>query len=286
MVRKFTYGSLEETKVSEHGEILKISHEKFDATVSTFGGQVLSWHPKPYSPIFWCSSNTPLDGSKAIRGGIPICWPWFGDFQGKGNHGFARNHAWLVKHIKFERDVVELVLVLFGTELSDAWPAGFKLVQTLRFSDTFSQEITYTNIGSDIQRFSHALHNYFQVSTPGQTIIPELKEVWFDDKISERQGCPPQELRNLEGPVDRIYHFDNTVTLIDKGLGRAIEISKFNAGQWIVWNPGEDLASTMSDIHPGGEQEFVCVEAGNTNWLEVEPEQSVSFGQQIKVYNL
>ncbi|WP_394175066.1 D-hexose-6-phosphate mutarotase [Thalassotalea litorea] len=286
VVPNSSYGSVKENIVNKQSTVLDITHPGFHAKVSLFGGQVLSWQPQGQQPVLWCSDDSPLDGSKAIRGGIPVCWPWFGDFQGQGNHGFARNNTWLLQDVEYQPDHITLVLSLSGQQLSPVWPGSFTIEQRLRFADTLTQTMTVTNNSQQQFSFTHALHSYFSVSSPSNVRLPEVNLAWFDDKIIEVQGCKPQELKNIEGPVDRVYHLDKTVTLVDKGLKRIIEISKFNSAQWIVWNPGEDLANTMTDIHDGGEQEFVCVEAGNTSWTKVDPGETVTFGQEIKVYNL
>lgn len=283
---KNEYGEVVESKLSSNFSELKLNHELFSARLTLHGGHVLSWQPKGHDEVFWMSKKAQLQQGKAIRGGVPICWPWFGPYNDAGNHGFARNSIWQVKDIVIDESGICVELLLSGQDCSKAWPFSFAITQVLKFSNTFSQQLIIENTGDSAFQFTDALHTYFAVSHPKNVALPDLNNASFDDKIAQHSGCSPANVLACVGPIDKIYHHNSSATLFDKGLKRAIEIKKTNSAQWVLWNPGVEIAASMSDIHQQGEDEFVCLEAANTNWIKVPVGQSVELSQMMQVYKL
>ncbi|WP_082897105.1 D-hexose-6-phosphate mutarotase [Thalassotalea crassostreae] len=279
-------GSITEVQVNaEHAELV-LNHTLFSAKVSLFGGQVLSWQPKGQSEVFWVSKNAILNGDKPIRGGIPLCWPWFGSYKDAGNHGFARTNYWHLKSSKISKDGILLELELTVDNQCSQWPYSFSLIQVLEFSSTLKQQLIVENTSDQTFDFSYALHSYFSVSSPNDVKIPDLSSANYDNKITQLINRPPADVLDCVGPIDNIYHSDKSLTLFDKKWKRAIEINKANSAQWVLWNPGEEGAKSFNDIHQNGEQEFVCLEAANTHFLQVAAGQIVNLSQEIKVYKL
>ncbi|WNC67646.1 D-hexose-6-phosphate mutarotase [Thalassotalea nanhaiensis] len=285
-IAKNEYGEVVESKISDTFSELILSHELFSAKLTLHGGHVLNWQPKGHDEVFWMSKKAQLENGKAIRGGIPICWPWFGPYNDAGNHGFARTSLWQLGSIDINSAGIKVELVLEGEKRSESWTHKFKVTQILMFSNSFSQQLEIENLSNQDFQFSNALHSYFSVSSPENIAIPDLNSAYFDDKIKSIQGCTPSDVFNCVGPIDKIYHHNSSMTMFDKGWKRAIEIKKSNSTQWVLWNPGKDIAAGMSDIHQQGEDEFVCLEAANTNWVIVPKGEKVSLSQEIQVYKL
>lgn len=281
------FGSITQQPVADNVDIITVEHTLFTASISLYGGHVLSWQPKGHQDVFWVSKKAEFKEGKAIRGGIPICWPWFGpkldtDGNNVGNHGFARNNTWQLARTEITQLGVKIVLSFTGENLHSAWPEKFNVEQTLFISENFSQVMKITNLSSHPVEFTSALHTYFAVSHPENTQVSELNSSYFDDKLTEKNH-QQDTLENCVGPIDRVYHNNANQKIVDIEAKRTIEVCATNCEQWVLWNPGADIAETMADIHPAGENEYVCLEASNTVDKSIGAGKSVTVGQLISV---
>lgn len=284
------FGSATKKTMNDGIEVIELSHQNFNASMSLYGGQVLSWQPKGHKDVFWLSDKAEFKKGKAIRGGIPLCWPWFGpnlkeDGSNGGNHGFVRNRIWQLDSIDINEETINLVVKYCSESEHEMWPSQFSLEQTLHFGKNFSQQLKISNLSTEPVEFSSALHTYFAVSEPENTKATRLAEYPFADKLSGLNQQTDQ-LINCVGPIDRIYHCDKEQVLIDQQWQRQIKINSSNCLQWVLWNPGTEIAQNMVDIHPQGEQEFVCLEAANTAWQTLNSKQSITIGQSVCVSDL
>ena len=284
------WGKVELCALGEGLQQLKISHIACNASLSLYGGHVLSWQPTGEKEVFWLSDDSLYQQGKAIRGGIPLCWPWFGAFQsgdGKigGNHGFARQVLWQVDHVLIGEYNVEIVISWQGKQQHDLWPHHAKVVQRLVLGEEFEQSLTIENLSSQSFEFTGALHSYFAVGHPENVQIDQLNKSRFDCKIT---GLTEQQdiLENCVGPIDRIYNNHETMEVIDTGLARKIVIEPQQTEQWVLWNPGKEIAQSMKDIHLDGENQFVCLEAACTKWQRIEPTSKQTISQRISVHAL
>ncbi|MCP4986173.1 MAG: D-hexose-6-phosphate mutarotase [Colwellia sp.] len=270
---------------------LDICHAHCQATLSLYGGQVLSFKPNGHKDVLWLSDNAQYQTGKAIRGGIPLCWPWFGENdkqssrQKADKHGFARQLPWQIESTAADESGVTLILVLKGENQHPLWPNAYQLTQTIFFGKSFKQSLAMRNLSEKDAQYSTALHSYFTVSQPKNVTIDALTGVTFDDKLTGRSSQQSQAVSCI-GEIDRVYHSRDKMTLIDHLWQRKIEVSNHNCQQWILWNPGTELANTMADIHSGGEQEYVCLEAANSTWQELPAGETVTISQEIEVTNL
>jgi glucose-6-phosphate 1-epimerase len=289
---KNEFGYIERYAISDDIEGLRFVHHCGEGSVSLYGGQVLTWQPKNQQPIFWLSQASNYSTSHAIRGGIPLCWPWFGgevkiadgSIEKTHNHGFARQSQWQLDDLEISESQVSITLSLAGERCSSHWPAAFKLSQKLVFSQQFQQTLIMTNLSEQPVEYTGALHSYFCVSSPEQSSIPRLKGVRYDDKLSAEKN-KLTELDSCVGPIDRVYYDKQNQRIVDQGWQREIKVSNSNCRQWVLWNPGE-TAKQMADMHLGSEHEFVCLEAANTNWQVIKSFESVSISQNIAVKTL
>ena len=261
---------------------LLIDHQTCQATISLLGGQLLTWQPNNSRPVFWLSEKAIYQPNKAIRGGVPICWPWFGSYQDGGNHGFARQAQWQVDDINISAEQVELTLSFNGEQCHRLWPTPFILQQTFIFKHSLQQQLQMTNRSAKPVLYSGALHNYFRVSGPQNVDIPTLANKPFDDKLTSGTGLRHTDVQCI-GPVDRIYHTAETMQIIDKSWRRTIELTSEHCQQWVLWNPGIEQSQQIADIHAQGEQQFICLEAANTQWQTIPAHQSRIIGQVIKI---
>lgn len=279
-----TYGEITQYQKVDGIDIIDVKHNLCSASISLYGGQVLTWQLKGQPPIFWLSDTSSYQLGKAIRGGIPLCWPWFGSYKEGGNHGFARQMKWQLLDAKITEQEVIITLVTSGENLSPLWPTPFKLQQTLTFSTQFKQQLIIDNLSDKTVQFTSALHSYFQVSSPLYTSVPGLNTLKFDDKNTLLKS-QQDKLEDCVGPIDRIYHSHghNTQQIKDSGWQRIIEVESSHCQQWVLWNPGEEVAKSMTDVHAGGESEYVCLEAANTQWQTIPANENVTIEQKVTV---
>jgi glucose-6-phosphate 1-epimerase len=325
---KTEFANVTKVNLVEDIDELVIQHQYCAAKVSLYGGQVLSYQPVFHSTdnsssdlpkqkqeqadVFWLSKDAYYQKGKAIRGGIPLCWPWFGandnatDKIPSTNHGFAREALWTIASLESNEANVTLVLVLQGDNQHALWPHAFTLKQTLVFGKNFKQSLAMTNLTAEDLQYSGALHNYFSVSHPENITIADLTGCHFDDKLTAKTNRQKDSV-SCVGPIDREYHIQSqslakknlqkiaersnqaqasTLVMFDKGWQRQIEIMSIGCAQWVLWNPGSELASNMADIHVSGEQEFVCLEAANSKWQLLPANKTITISQEIKVSRL
>jgi glucose-6-phosphate 1-epimerase len=259
-----------------------LKHQECQATVSLYGGQVLTWQPINQKPVFWLSDDALYVKGKAIRGGIPLCWPWFGPYKEGGNHGFARQQIWTLTEASITEENITLVLTWRGENQHELWPTQCELKQELIFGKQFSQRLFMTNLSDKPVKYSGALHSYFSVSAPENITVEQLSTASFDDKITDK-FIDEQALVNCVGPIDRIYHTNQAVKIVDSQWQRIIEIESQYCQQWVLWNPGKEKATVMGDVPLDGEQQFVCLEAANTQWQNIPAESTLEMSQTIKI---
>ena len=280
-----SFGAIRLNHQSTDCAIIRIDHKIVKASISLYGGQVLSWQPVGQEEVFWLSKTSEFKAGKAIRGGVPICWPWFGSFRTAGNHGFARQSNWHFSTACIAENNVTLELALSDDSCHEHWPYAFSLKQVLTFGETFSQKLIIENTSAKGVEFSGALHSYFHVSNPMNVTVPHLNGYLFDDKILQGVG-QKDNLVDCQGPIDRIYHTSNVQQVVDRGFQRVIEVESDGCAQWVLWNPGKVVAEQMADIHTGGYLEYVCLEAANTNWVEIPAGQTKVMSQTVRLKSL
>jgi len=280
------FGDISLSTINTEILCLNISHQACQAKVSLYGGQVLAWQPNEQKPVFWLSKEAVFQQGKAIRGGIPLCWPWFGNFmvagENVGAHGFARQSQWQLSDYKLVEQGVYITLTLENKQCHPHWPYAFTLTQKLFFGAEFRQSLMIQNNSEQTFDYCVALHSYFAVSSPEKVEIPTLTHISFDDKLTAEHSAGETNV-SCVGPVDRIYHSSKKMQIIDPNWQRTLNIESENSQQWVLWNPGKETADTMADIHTGGENEYLCLEAANTHWQTVNAGNTASISQKISI---
>jgi glucose-6-phosphate 1-epimerase len=249
---------------------ISINNASAKALISLHGGQVLAFQSADTATdLLFLSNKANYDGSKAIRGGIPICWPWFGaDPKGlnRPNHGFARNVLWsVVKTVAINNFTTQVTLRLrSNTQSKDLWPHDFDLTLEITIGSTLILELVTRNTGTKTFTISQALHAYFQISDINQIRVLGLEDKHYLDKLD--QGHQKQQLGaiTITNEVDRIYtEFNNPIAIIDPVLNRKIQIQSSGNKTTVVWNPWAKNSAKIADLNYDDYQRFVCVEASN-----------------------
>ncbi|PIJ51632.1 D-hexose-6-phosphate mutarotase [Erwinia sp. OLTSP20] len=239
--------------------VLVINHPRVRAAVALQGAHLVAWQPAGEAPVIWLSENSLWQKGKAIRGGVPICWPWFGP-AGEPAHGFARNLSWSLSAHDENDDSVMLTLVLESNEQSKKyWPHDFTLYARFRFSQHCEIELEahgdYTSSG--------ALHSYFQVADIAGVSVSGLGHP-YTDKVLGIDGRSPDGIQRYPDRIDRIYRAPEDYSIIDDERGeRVIEVYHHHHSDVVTWNPGPALSSSMSDMTANGYKTMVCVETAH-----------------------
>ncbi len=237
------------------------------AAISVFGGQLLSYVPAGGQDVMWLSPTAQALPTP-IRGGTPVCWPYFGR-QGQGNdvpsHGFVRDLPWSLESARREADGT-VVLTLAPPALQNL---DLRLRMQLRIGRTLEQQLITENTGTGTVSFTQALHNYFKVSDATQVSVSGLDGLTYLDKFENYATPRVQQgdwtLRDPRDPgrSDRIYtQAGGRYLLKDPGLKRSIEITTQGSRTLVAWNPGEAGAAKMADVGKGW-RDYVCLEAAN-----------------------
>ena len=232
------------------------------ATVSLFGAHLLSWKTADGKERLFVSSKTPLDGSKAIRGGVPVIFPQF-NVRGPGlRHGFARVSTWRLSDSGGDggRSFLEFSLAAadLSAEHAQAWPHAFDL--KLRFTlhgDALEMSYTVHNPGQQAFPFGVALHTYYDVGHLDATSISGLQHVQFLDHHNNTLEQDTPALHFTE-KHDRMYQSTPSVTLNTAASTLRLEQQGFE--QWVVWNPGAEDAAALTDLGQDEYLRFVCIE--------------------------
>lgn len=248
--------------------MIEVHTSKATAMVALYGAQLLSYKPAGAEhDLFYLSQKAVYQQGKPIRGGIPLCWPWFGEDPGnlgRQAHGFARNLFWNVLETSVEDDVAEIVLGIETTATSKQWwPSEFKLKKTLRIGDTLDISVNTENTGHIPFTVSKALHSYFRVGDISRTRVSGLDGLDYLDKTLGFARQKQNGDVTAQGETDRVYlNAPSKVRIVDEALKRMIEIEQSGADNVVVWNPW-DKAAALEDMSESDYQQFICVESAN-----------------------
>lgn len=230
------------------------------------GAQVTRWAPTGAEPALYVSTAVRLEPGHAIRGGIPVCWPWFGEGRREGmtpSHGFVRTTPWELVDRVDEPDAVTFVHRITSEVATSAhFPHPYAVELRSRFGATLEVSLTTTNTGTSEFDYEEALHAYLAVGDVREVEIVGLDGITFFDKVTGSERVQEGTLV-LSGETDSVYRTSGPVTLRDPLLGRRLEVSAEGTSDVVVWNPWQVKAREVKDIGDDDWQHFVCVEAGN-----------------------
>jgi glucose-6-phosphate 1-epimerase len=225
--------------------------------------------------VLFVSSKSQWEQDRPIRGGIPICFPWFG---GKANdptapaHGFVRTTPWQLESITQADNAVTIAMrIESSADTKKWWPADFQAVYRATFGSQLHLELTVTNSGTSPLHFEEALHTYFYVGQIEQLQLQCLDAVQYIDKVDSYQKKTQHGPIVIQSETDRIYlNHSNFVNVEDHSLHRHITINKHNSLTTVVWNPWINKAKAMPDFGDDEWTQMVCVEVSNVADFAVE----------------
>lgn len=248
---------------------------------------LLSWKPPGHEEVFWLSDKAILDGSAPIRGGVPICWPWFGSRMNAPSHGFARIAKWEVTGEEITDEYTKIEFQLIRDEASyKFWPFEADLFyDVMAVENTLEMNLTTVNLRKIPLTITEALHTYFKISDIEQIKITNHENEQYIDQLTGNKNIQ-------QGPIifseetDRVYNTTLASVIHDPGLKRKITVQKTGSRRTVIWNPWINKSAGMKDMSPDGYRSMVCVESANTTVEQVFPGGKHTLGQKIIVENI
>lgn len=268
-----------------------IRNQSASALISLHGGQILSYKPvDEEADLLFLSEKSNYSDGKAIRGGIPVCWPWFGpDPKGlqRPNHGFVRNHLWTVSNTTITDTETKVSLQFFENYKKEkTWKQPFALTLEITVGKSLSLKLITRNTGGKTFSITQAFHSYFYVGDIAQVQVNGLEGGEYFDKLD--QGTQKSQMRPLtiSEEVDRIYtEVKDSVVINDPATQRKIQISSPGNETVVVWNPWIKGSEKITDLTHNDFKHFVCVETGNIAFdlISVPPEVEYTLYTNFKI---
>lgn len=249
--------------------VAEVGNVHATGTIALQGAHVMTWAPRRAQPVIWLSKAATFAPGKSIRGGVPICWPWFGPHATEARfpgHGFARTVPWEVIETQALPDGrTRLAFRLVQDDATRAqWPHPSEALCRVTVGRALDVELVTRNTGTAPITIGDAFHTYFAVSDIRRCAIHGLGGCRYLDKVDGGRTKQQVGALTIGEEVDRIY-LDSVadVMIDDPGLKRRIRIAKRGSRSSVVWNPWAEKAARMGDFGPDGYLGMVCVESAN-----------------------
>ena len=271
--------------------LIVISNQSASALISLHGGQILSFKLIGESEdlLFLSSKSLYADG-KAIRGGIPVCWPWFGpDPKGlqRPNHGFVRSHSWTVLNTATTDTETKVSLqFLESYKKEKTWKQPFTLTLEITAGKSLSLKLITRNTGDKAFSITQAFHSYFNVGDIDKVEVQGLAGYEYFDKLDQGTQKRQVDAVIVEEEVDRIYtDVKNDVTINDLSLNRRIQIASPGNETIVVWNPWLNGSKKITDLKEQDYKQFICVETGNIAFdlIQISPGEEYCLETNFKI---
>lgn len=266
-------------------EVLVITNSLCQAVVACQGAQVLLYQQKQKLPLLWLSKFNQFKAGKAIRGGIPLCFPWFGahpENTALPSHGFARNLLWQLEEAEQNIHGHMLRFVLNDNAMTRSiWNYAFKTRLEIQFGSQLEINLQVINTDSQPFEFSFAWHSYFEIKDITQTQVHGLENIPFLDQLLPEAGYSHVETQPIyfSSETDRIYQQACGHYQIISDQQSPIYINASNCSSVVVWNPWAEKANRLGDMPENSWKNMLCVECGQIGKENVylEAGQTVSY---------
>lgn len=247
--------------------VAEITTPHATARIAVQGAQVLEWQPAGQQPVLWVSRAAVYQPGKGVRGGVPVCWPWFGAGEaGKPAHGFVRTRMWEVRETG--QGMADSVFIRLGMKDDEStralWDHGFDLELIVTVGATLKMELVTRNTGTTAFEISEGLHTYFHVGNVNQAQVLGLENTEYLDKVLDFARDTQVGAVSFSGETDRVYIDTTSDCVIDDAkLNRKIRVAKSGSTSTVVWNPWIEKEKGFADMAAGEYQEMLCVETVN-----------------------
>lgn len=256
-------------ELEEELAFVTVSNKYADADICLYGAHITSFRPQNNMDLLWLSPESSFEEGKAIRGGIPVCFPWFGPHKTDADmpqHGFGRLIYWDVAATSTNpagESVVTLQLCS-SPQTKAYWPNDFCAEMTFVVGRTLTATLKVTNTSREPFEYTCALHSYYSLSGIENIQIEGLKGITYYNQLTGEFDIQEEENLTIQDATTRHYLNTESVVVIDDPLfRRRIKASKTGSKVTTVWNPWEETCAQIGDMPDEGYETFVCVEATN-----------------------
>lgn len=257
----------------------RVRHGANELLVSQQGAQILSYQQDDQPPLIWLSPQAAYRRGQGVRGGVPVCWPWFGNLQRNPHavqamhlqpdaapaHGLVRNLDWQLQGIDSHDDGIHLdFLYNSATQPLPDWPHAAELHLRIRLDQRLHLQLSSRNLGDAPLTISQALHSYFAVSDIRQVSVEGLHGCRYIETLEDWQTREQNGRLHFHGETDRIYlDTPAQLSILDRAWQRRIQLHSSGSQSAVLWNPWIDKAQRLSQFAADAWQGMLCIEHAN-----------------------
>lgn len=256
--------------------IVIVEHEKAAAAIAEIGATLTSWQPAGEKAVLFTSPEAQFEEGKAVRGGVPLCWPWFGPHRSDElpQHGLVRTREW---NLVDGHESDDLVVLKFEPSDSEGLPDGVSVSYEIKIGESLELTLTTHNQSDAPFRLSQALHAYFAIGDLTVARVFGLEDAAFDDALAGYSRLRQRGVLDLEDAIDSVFYPQgNSVVLEDPAWKRKMHLEWSGSQSLVVWNPGKQGAEKVSDLRAEDYRNFVCLEPSNA----LQNDQTIPVGGQ------
>lgn len=278
--------------------VLKIRNAFAEAAIALQGAQILEYTPRGARPVIWLSDQVEYLRGQGQRGGIPVCWPWFGAIErnpaavralAHGDklpaHGLVRTRDWTLRSVEERDDGTDIVLEFIADAVTRTqWPHAAALQLRVRIGATLQVELTTRNLGSQPLALTQALHTYFAISSIDNVQLSGFEKTRYIDTLDDWREHRQRDAIRCSGETDRIYlDMPREVQLHDSGWNRTIHLRATNSASAVVWNPWIEKSKRLSQFAHEAWRDMLCIETANVldDMIELAPQTTHTLTAEI-----
>ena len=257
---------IEKKQFANGFKYVEICNASARAKIALQGAHLFHYEPVAEAPLLWLSKKSFFEPGRAIRGGVPLCWPWFGKHPANSElpqHGFARTSLWeLLETREIDEHTTKVRLQLLPSVVSlQLWPYKFELLMAITIGRSLTLALTTRNFDVHPFEITAALHSYIAVEDVGKVYVKGFAGKSYLDTVTGEECTQPGNI-TISEEVDRIYRrIDYPVTLHDQT--RTVHIGAQGSSSAIVWNPWIEKCATMTDMEDDAYKTMLCIETAN-----------------------
>ena len=293
------FGQIKGISIELYKRLIAISVKNDAATATIFlqGAQLAEYKKKGQEPLLWLSEQCDYQVGSPLRGGVPVCWPWFGDISRNPDavkqqvigddlpaHGLVRSVEWeLVEINLLDKNTTQLILSL-DVQPSEQWPYAARLQLEVTVGTELTLQLSVTNKSEKSFTFTSALHTYLNISDITQVQVKGLEHATYLDTLDNWSTQSSTEPLSVKGELDSVYtNISQSVLVEDKQWNRSISLQGINAPDLVAWNPWIKKSQALSQFADTDYQQMLCLESAHLldNAQLLNPEEQFTFGVQI-----
>ncbi|PTS84860.1 D-hexose-6-phosphate mutarotase [Pseudomonas sp. HMWF032] len=257
----------------------RVRYDTYELLISQQGAQILSYQQDDQPPLIWLSEQAAYRRGQGVRGGVPVCWPWFGNLLRNPQavqamhlqpatapaHGLVRTLSWALEGIDCRDNGIELTFA-YNTRsqpLPD-WPHAAELRLSIRLDERLHIQLSSRNLGDTPLAISQALHSYFAISDIRNVAVEGLHGCRYIETLEDWQQRQQEGLLQFSGETDRIYlDTPAQLSILDRAWQRRIQLHSSGSNSAVLWNPWIDKAQRLSQFATDAWPGMLCIEHAN-----------------------